>query len=74
MTSHQMLYQELVNHFGGQVKTAEALGCKQPSVWAWLDGKTHMSAPLALKAERITNGKFASSALCPALAALEVTE
>lgn len=74
MTHHQVLYQELVSRFGGQVKTADALGCKQPSVWAWLDGKTHMSAPLALKAERLTNGEFKAVDLCPALAALETTE
>lgn len=67
-------YTQLVAHFGGQKKTAEALGCTQPSVWAWLQGKANMSAALALKAERLTNGEFKAVDLCPALAALEAVD
>ena len=67
-------YSQLVVHFGGQQKTADALGCTQPSVSAWLQGKANMSAPLALKAERITKGEFKAVDLCPALAELETTD
>lgn len=67
-------YSQLVAHFGGQQKTAEALGCTQPSVWAWLQGKANMSAPLALKAERLTNGDIKAIELCPALALLEAVD
>ena len=52
MTPSQKSYKRLVAHFGGQQKTAAALGCTQPSVWAWLQGNAYMSAVLALKAER----------------------
>lgn len=74
MTTYQESYKRLVAHFGGQQKTAEALGCTQPSVWAWLQGKAHMSAVLALKAEKLTEGALSSSELCPALASLEAVE
>lgn len=67
-------YSQLVVHFGSQQKTADALGCTQPSVSAWLQGKANMSAPLALKAERITKGEIKAVDLCPALAELETTD
>lgn len=73
LTLHES-YSQLVAHFGSQQKTAEALGCKQPSVSAWLQGKANMSATLALKAERLTNGEFKADDLCPALATLEAAE
>lgn len=74
MTAHQKTYEQLVAHFGGQQRTASALQCTQPSVWAWLQGNACMSAVLALKAERLTNGEFKAVELCPALAALEAAE
>lgn len=74
MTVFQESYTQLVARFGGQQKTAEALGCTQPSVWAWLQGKAHMSAVLALKAERLTNGDISASKLCPGLASLDVAD
>ncbi len=40
----------------------------------YLDIKANMSAPLALKAERLTKGEIKAVDLCPALAALETTE
>lgn len=61
------IYQSLIDYFGGQRATAKALNCKQPSVWAWAQGKTNMSATLAIKAEIITNGKFKAVDLCPKL-------
>lgn len=74
MTSSQKTYKRLVAHFGGQQSTALALGCTQPSVWAWLQGKAFMSAVLALKAEKLTDSEFLASELCPALAELESNE
>ena len=71
MTSYQSTYKRLVTYFGGQQKTAAALGCTQPSVWAWLQGNAHMSAFLAIKTEKLTDGEILSTELCPALASLE---
>ena len=67
-------YEALVSYFGNQHKTAEALGCSQPGVWKWVQGKANMSAPLALKAERITKGEIKAVDHCPALAELETTD
>ena len=63
-------YQKLVDFFGSQSATADALGIRQPSVNAWLSGKAKMSARLAIKAEKITNGKFKAVDLCPDLKGL----
>lgn len=65
------IYQALVEHFGSQSKTARELGVKQPSVKAWLIGKTKMGAISARRAEIITEGKFKASDLCPKLKELE---
>lgn len=59
------IYQELVDYFGGQQKTAVELNVKQPSVHAWVVGKTKMSALVALRVEQKTNGKFKAAELCP---------
>ncbi|MGO2278011.1 helix-turn-helix domain-containing protein [Psychrobacter sp. 28M-43] len=67
-------YKALVSYFGNQHKTAKALGCSQPGVWKWVRGKSNMSAALALKAERVTNGEFKAVDLCPALASPEATD
>ncbi len=66
-------YKELVTFFGNQHKTANALGCKQPSVWKWIHGKSFMSVSFALKAEKLTKGEIKAVDLCPALAELEET-
>ena len=62
MNTHN-IYQELVKHFGGQVKTAEALGCKQGTVSGWVRGKHGVSGKYAIKAEQLTNGKFKAADL-----------
>ncbi|NHC02359.1 helix-turn-helix domain-containing protein [Acinetobacter sp. 187] len=62
------LYRKVVRHFGSQQKTADALGITQPSVNAWLVGKSQMSPIAAFKVERITNGRFKADELCPKLA------
>ena len=66
--------ERLITFFGGQQATARALQCTQPSVWAWTQGKTNMSATLAIKAEMLTDGEIKASELCPALAQLQITQ
>lgn len=63
--STKELFQDLVNHFGGQTQTAEALGTSQPTVSGWVSGKHGMSARIARKACKLTLGKFPESLLCP---------
>lgn len=64
-TSLVPVYEKLVNHFGGQTKTARALNVKQPSVHAWIKGEANMSPLVALRAEKQTNGIFEAEQLCP---------
>ena len=62
----QTLIEEVVDHFGSQSKTAEALDITQPTV-------NHMvttgmvSAEVALKIQKTTNGKFLALDLRPSL-------
>lgn len=66
-----MTYQEKYNALSGLFKTqqemADALGCSQPLVWKMLNGKVMMSAHLAIRAEKATQGKFKAVDLCPKL-------
>lgn len=68
------IYQDLVSYFGSQTETATQLGVKQPSVNAWLTGKTKMSSICAEKAEIVTGGKFKAVDLCPRLAEIRQTK
>ena len=68
------IYQKLVDYFGTQAKTANKLKVKQPSVSAWVIGKTQMSAVTAKRAEKLTNGKFRAIDLCPRLAEIEMMD
>ncbi|WP_440590608.1 transcriptional regulator [Rheinheimera fenheensis] len=61
-------FKDLIAYFGGQSIAAEQLGVKQPTVSGWLNGKHGMSPKTALKAERLTDGKFKAADLCPDLA------
>ena len=61
------IIEQLIKHFGGQVKTASSLGVKQPTVSGWLRCDHGMSAVTALKAEKLTNGEFKAVELCPKL-------
>lgn len=45
------IYDQLVDHFGGQVKTADSLGVKQGTVSGWVSGRHGMSAVTALRAQ-----------------------
>ncbi len=66
------IYDRLVDHFGGQVKTAESLGVKQGTVSGWVSGRHGMSAVTALRAQAETNGVFLAIELCPALSRAEL--
>lgn len=56
---------KLVDHFEDQVKTAKALGVSQSAVSQWITGASRMSALVALRAEKQTDGKFKAADLCP---------
>jgi DNA-binding transcriptional regulator YdaS (Cro superfamily) len=56
--------QKLVDHFGGQTKTAKALGVSQAAVSYWLAGIHSISAEHAFKAEEITGGLVTAKELC----------
>lgn len=64
-------YEEIVSHFGSQSSTAKALGVSQPSVYSWVKGLTEMSEKVAIRAQKVTEGKFKASDLCPSLRELE---
>lgn len=54
----------LVEHFGGQTKTAKALGVSQAAVSYWLSGAHSISAEHAFKAEEVTGGVVTAKELC----------
>jgi len=59
--------EKLVRHFGGQSKTAQALGVSQPAVSHWLSGTHQMNAKSAFKAEELTGGLVTARELCAQL-------
>ncbi|MGY3728037.1 MULTISPECIES: Cro/CI family transcriptional regulator [Cobetia] len=61
------IFERLVDHFGTQAKAAEELGVYQGTVSGWVRGKHGMSPVLALRAEKLTRGKFKAKKLCPSL-------
>ncbi|WP_299312604.1 Cro/CI family transcriptional regulator [uncultured Halomonas sp.] len=69
----QTTYEKLVDFFGGQVPTAEALNVNQGAVSNWVRGKHGMSPAVALRAERLTAGKFTAAELCPSVFADQPT-
>jgi DNA-binding transcriptional regulator YdaS (Cro superfamily) len=56
--------ERLVEYFGGQTKTALALGVTQAAVSYWVTGIHSMSAKTAFKAEELTNGAITARELC----------
>lgn len=56
--------QKLVEYFGGQTKTAAALGVSQAAVSYWASGIHSMSAEKAFKAEELTGGLITARELC----------
>lgn len=60
-------YKEISELFRTQQEMADEFGCSQPLVYKWLSGKQLMTAHFAMKAEKITNGKFKAVDLCPKL-------
>ncbi len=61
------LYKGMSKHFGGQVKTAQALSVSQSSVADWCRGETHMRPITAAKAQKQSEGQFLATDLCPEL-------
>ena len=61
-------FKKLVEHFGSQAATADALDVKQGTVSGWVRGLHGCSAEVALKAERLTSGKILARDLRPSLA------
>lgn len=60
------IFQEVIDHFGNQPKTAKALGITQASVQGWLTSG-RMSADNALLIQKLTRGKFNALDLRPSL-------
>jgi len=56
--------ERLVDYFGGQTKTASALGVTQAAVSYWVSGIHAMSAKKAFKAEELTGGAITARELC----------
>ena len=63
--------QRLINFFGNQSKTAQALNVKQGTVSGWLTCKHGVGELSALKAEVLTGGEVKAHELCPSLADFE---
>lgn len=56
--------ERLVNFFGGQAKTATALGVSQAAVSYWFSGTHSMNASKAFLAEELTGGSITARELC----------
>lgn len=56
--------EKLVGFFGGQTKTALALGVSQAAVSYWVSGIHFMGADKAFKAEELTGGVVTARELC----------
>lgn len=56
--------EKLVDFFGGQAKTAAALGVSQAAVSYWSTGAHTMSAKTAFLAEELTSGAVTAKELC----------
>lgn len=65
--SQTSTFQSLVGFFGNQIKTAELLKVDQATVSGWVRGKHGMSPAVALRAEKLTDGKFTAAQLCPSV-------
>lgn len=58
----------LIEYFGGQIPTAEALKVKQGTVSGWLNCVHGVNSFNAMRAEAITKGAIKADELCPKLA------
>lgn len=63
-----VIFNDLVKFFGGQVATAKALGVTQGTVSGWVRGVHGCSADMALIIQAKTHGRFAASCIRPSLA------
>lgn len=64
---------QLIDFFGTQLATAEALGASQATVSGWLNNAHGMNPVTAMKAERLTGGKIKAEDLCPRLREIGAT-
>ncbi|MEX2902471.1 transcriptional regulator [Pseudomonas rhodesiae] len=62
---------ELINHFGSQSKTGDALGVSQATVSYWLAGSQKVSPEKAMLAEIVTGGAIKASSICELIAQVE---
>lgn len=62
-----LVFQSLVDYFGGQSNAAKALGVNQGAVSNWVRGKHGMSPAVALRAAKLTDGQFTAAELCPSV-------
>ncbi|QPI65856.1 transcriptional regulator [Vreelandella venusta] len=72
--SQTSTFQSLVGFFGTQIKAAELLNVDQATVSGWVRGKHGMSPAVALRAEKLTGGKFTAAQLCPSVFVQPLTE
>lgn len=66
------IYQALVKDLDGQTKAKDALEVAQSTISGWENGDHFMSPKTAIKAERITHGKYSRLVLSPDLREAEL--
>lgn len=59
--------QRLIDHFGSQQATADALGVKQGTVSGWVRSVHGISAEVAIRAEIVTRGAVKAVELRPTI-------
>lgn len=67
---YQQSLQVLVSIYGSETKAGEAIGCKQPHFWSFVNENKPMSALLALRAEKVSKRAVSAVTLCPRLKGL----
>lgn len=67
-TTFKKAVEALIDHFdGSQVRAAQAIGVRQPTISGWLNSGHYARAKHALRAEQVTGGLVKASDLCPDL-------
>lgn len=74
MMDQTTIFRSLVSHFGTQMKTADCLQVDQATVSGWVRGKHGMSPAVALRAAKLTGGRFTAAELCPSVFAVQPSE
>ena len=63
--NRDMIFKRVVRHLGGATKTAKTLGLSRAFIYQMIDGDRPVPPMLALKIERISDGKFRATDLNP---------